>query len=342
MVPRTARNRKANPSDRQDGGGAEHPQYLLADIGGTNTRIALAGKEGAPQILCRIPNDQIEDIRVELSKAARVRGRRGLQFGVIAAAGPVGGGRVRLTNRDWTLSRRELEQALALEQLIIVNDFVAMAHAVTALAPHDLVRLGGGEPAEGNVLVCGPGTGFGTAALMRDAERTFTHATEAGHMRLGATTDEEARVFRDIAGNGGTLSVEQVLSGGGLIALHRCLSGQQARSSQVIAAAIGGNREALKTIDFFMRVFGRVVGDLCLAFNATAAYLVGGVGRALAPLYPASPFRGTFEDHPPYRPRLRATPVFVVTHEAPGLVGAMQIARREFAGSPPTSRRSVL
>lgn len=319
------------------------PQYLLADIGGTNARVALGGAVGAPKAVSCIANDAVDDIRVELSKAVRTAGEQKPQYGVIAAAGPIDGDHVRLTNREWTLSRPELENALALKRLIIVNDFIAMAHAVTALAPDELVQVGGeAATPNGDLLVCGPGTGFGTAALMRDGDRVFTIATEAGHMRLGATTDEEARVFRCMAASGNTLSVEEMLSGKGLVALHHRLSGQDARSGQVVAAAIGGNREALEAVNFFMRVFGRVVGDLCLAFNATAAYLGGGVGRALAPLYTASPFRGAFEDHPPYQSRLRATPVFVVTHEAPGLVGALQIARREFsAGTPPPPRSAL-
>jgi glucokinase len=317
--------------------------YLLADIGGTNTRIALGGVKGAPSHASKIANDEVDDIRVELSKALRAAGEEKPQYGVIAAAGPIDCDHVRLTNRDWRISRAELERVLDLDRIVIVNDFVAMAHAVDALAPDDLLQVGGSTVTpDGNLLVCGPGTGFGAAARVRDAERTSAIASEAGHMRLGATTDDEARIFRNMAANDGTLSVEGMLSGRGLVALHRCLHGEDASSGQVIADAVRGDRNALETVTCFLRVFGRVVGDLCLVFNANAAYLAGGISRALAPLYAASPFREALEDHPPYRVRLRSIPVFVVTHEAPGLVGALQIARSKFPESLPPAPRSAL
>jgi glucokinase len=315
----------------------------LADIGGTNTRIALGGAEGPPHNVLAIANDEVSDVGALLADAVRNAGSQKPRFGVIAAAGPVDGDNVRLTNRNWSLSAPDLEKSLGLERLLIVNDFAAMAYAVSALAPEEFAAIGGDPaPHEGNVLVCGPGTGFGVSILVRASRRPFAISTEAGHMRLGATSDDEARVFAKIAESGGLPAVEDVLSGRGLAVLHRALTGKAAATGRVILAAQDGDADSVKTITFFMRVFGRVVGDLVLAFDARGgAYIGGGVGRALKPFYAGSPFRQTFDDHPPYQERMHAIPVSVIDHEAPGLLGALEIARREFAGTPPLSRSKL-
>jgi glucokinase len=288
-----------------------------------------------------IANDDVRDIRSLLVETMQSAGSERPQFGVIAAAGPIDAGNVRLTNRNWTLSQAELETSLGLKRLLIVNDFVAMAHAVPALAPDELVAIGDNRrPPDGNLLVCGPGTGFGVAVLIQTPRGPFAIATEAGHMRLGATTDEEIRVFAKIE-SGKSLAVEDVLSGRGLMALHRALGGAHATTDQLIAVH-NGDGDSAKTLDFFMRVFGRVAGDLALAFDARGgAFLGGGLGRALAPFYARTSFREAFDDHPPYQERMRAIPVFVIGHEAPGLVGALQIARSEFAGTPPLPRSNL-
>lgn len=320
---------------------AQHSPYLLADIGGTHTRIALGGAEGEPVNVRKFVNDEVDDIRLILSDVTRSAGGAAPRYGVIAAAGPVEDDHVRLTNRDWVLSRSELERALGLERLIFVNDFVAMAHALPALALADLVPIGdAASRPDGNLLTCGPGTGFGVAALLQSPGGAFAIATEAGHMRLGATTEEEARVFRSI-GEGGSIEVEQILSGRGLAAVHHALTGKEITPREVLSGAGTANPDALRTVAFFARIFGRVVGDLCLAFNAAGAYLGGGIGKALIPFYSGSPFREAFDDHPPYRARMRATPVFAITHDLPGVVGALEIARQEFPADATAFRQAV-
>jgi glucokinase len=322
---------------------ADDRPYLLADIGGTNTRIALGDAEGSPRNVFSIANDEVSDIRSLLAAAIQSAGGQKPRFGVIAAAGPVDGGKVRLTNRNWTLSISDLERSLGLDRLLIVNDFAAMAYAVPAFAADQLVAVGGGRARPGsNVLVCGPGTGFGVSLLVSTGEGPFAIPTEAGHMRLNGTSTEEARLFAKFAKPGGSLAIEDLLSGSGLAALHRALGGGEATTDGVIRNAQNGDGAAVKTVGWFMGVFGRVVGDLALGLDARGGvYLGGGVGRALKPFYAHSPFRQAFDDQPPFQDRMRAIPVFVIDHLAPGLVGALEIARRSFAGPPPLPRSEL-
>lgn len=308
---------------------AEGAQYLVADVGGTNTRIAFGGADGALHDLRTFKNDDVEDLAALVGEVLADAGKQRPRFAALAVAAPVDGDdEIRLTNRPWKFSRSALREALDLDELVVVNDFLAVAHALPALATDDLWPLEmKTAPAKGNLLACGPGTGFGAAALVCSGRESTAISSEAGHMRLGAATAEEARVIGRLARDRGAVAVEDVLSGRGLVAVHRILSGREATTDAIIAAAKKGESEARATADFFMTVFGRVAGDLALALDCrSGVFIAGGLGQALVELYAGSPFNDAFREHPPYQERLAAIPVFVVMHPFPGLIGAQQIA----------------
>lgn len=299
----------------------------MADVGGTNLRVAVA-ERGALQALQTFASEEVSDPGRILADYARATG--GLRHAVIALAGPIDGERFSLTNRDWSSSSGELRKQLAMERVVVVNDFAAMAHSVTGLTKDDLVPVRGGTPApDGNVLVCGPGTGFGVSVLVKQSEVAI--ATEAGHMRLGAVSDEEFRIFAGLQQEGAPLAIEQVLSGRGLVALDRSLNGTQRRPGDILAAVAAREAGAGRTLRIFMQIFGRVVGDLALAFDARGGVFIGGgLGLALRPYYAAPEFHAAYEEHQPYTDRLRKIPISLVSHPYPGLLGAAQIARRMF------------
>jgi glucokinase len=302
---------------------------LVADVGGTNTRIALG--DGARRLhrLRALKNTDIEDFRATLAETLADAGE--VQTAVFAVAGPVDSDEVKLTNYPRQLSRAELQTSLGLKRVVFVNDFVAAVHAVPALAASDVIPLQAGhDAASGNVLVCGPGTGFGAAALVRAGERSVSVASEAGHMVLGGADETENQLFARIFADGRARSVEAVISGGGLRTLYRAIAGKERRSEEIIAAARVHDNEAVAAVAAFMRVFGRLSGDLALAYNALGGiYIAGGLGRALAPLYLDSPFLDAFNDHPPYGERMRRIPVRLIVHEHPNLIGALQIGLAE-------------
>jgi glucokinase len=306
---------------------AESAQYFVADVGGTNTRIAVGGADGLLHGET-FKNDDVEDLVGLLSEALARLGEKRPRLAVLAVAGPTEKEEIRLTNRPWRFSRTALKQTLDLDELVVVNDFFAVAHALPALAKDELMPLGMKTASEkGNLLACGPGTGFGVSALVLSGSEPTAVSSEAGHMRLGAATADEARVVGRLARDRGAVAVEDVLSGKGLVAAHAILTGRDLTTGVIIDAAKRGSAEARATVNFFLAVFGRVAGDLALAFDARGGvYIGGGLGQALAELYAGSPFDDAFRDHPPYQDRLAAIPVHVILHPFPGLIGAQQIA----------------
>lgn len=310
--------------------------YLVADIGGSTTRVAAATGTGAISGIEVATVDQGADDPVEL--LLKVRRQLGdCEYGAIAVAGRVDADEIRLTNRDWHFSIPELERRLELRKLVVVNDFVAMAHSINALGANDMTTIRDGKADPGAPrLVCGPGTGFGLAVVYG---RRHVIPTEAGHLRLGGIDRSEADLLAQISGGRPeSVIVEDVISGKGLCAIHRVRSGEDLCTRDILEQGANGDGASLESIETFLRVFGRIVADLSLLFDARGGIFIGGgLGTSLLRFYATAKFMHWFEDHPSYRHVLRQIPVKVVTHAVPGLVGAMQVAKELFGRNQPVS-----
>jgi glucokinase len=304
---------------------------LLADIGATTTRIAVARDGVKLEDVRTLPSAGIKDLPALLGEALAGAEARPT-VAVLAVAGPVEGEDVALTNLPLAFNCAALKSRLKLARLHVANDFACLAHAMAALTDPDVQAIGGGHAVpKANAVVCGPGSGFGTALVLRDGKEARVVPSEAGHMRFGAANADEARVIARLVRDHGSVAIDDVVSGPGLARLHHILSGEEATPEAVIAGATAREEKARATVDVFLRLYGRIAGDLALAFDARGGvFLGGGVSRALAHLMPGSPFRAAFEDHPPYQKRLAGIPTSVVIHPTPGLVGAAVIARTVF------------
>ena len=140
-------------------------------------------------------------------------------FGV---AGPVRGGRSKISNLPWTIDSRELAQQLRLESVGLINDLEAYAYGVDALESKDLVTLReGSENAEGNRAVISARTGLGVAGLYWDGFRHHPFACEGGHMDFAPRNDLEIELFRYVScRKHGHVSSERILSGPGIKTIY--------------------------------------------------------------------------------------------------------------------------
>ncbi|MBJ7517311.1 MAG: glucokinase, partial [Stenotrophomonas sp.] len=148
---------------------------LVADIGGTNARFALADTADNSPLL----EDSIREFPVVDFPSLGDAARHYLQEvgaeasrGVFAVAGRVDGDEARITNHPWVISRSRTAAMLGFSELHLINDFAAQAMAISLLQPKDVVQIGGaswsprrsGAPA--NYGVIGPGTGLGVGGLV--------------------------------------------------------------------------------------------------------------------------------------------------------------------------------
>jgi glucokinase len=303
---------------------------LLADIGGSKSRFALAGPAGRPERILVIENDTVTDLAAAVG---RYLGATGAQpdAAVFAVAGPIDGEEVALTNRAWRFRRREFAERFGWSQLDVVNDFEAIAWALAHLGAADTRVLGRpATPRHGVKLVLGPGTGLGVAALLPADGRWHVVASEGGHASFGAHAADEVELFDRLREDRGAVSAESVLSGPGLVRLARALDPQLGghASETILARALAGEPAAQAVAGTFVRLLGRFAGGLALTFKAVGGvYITGGVAGGLGPLLDDPQFRAAFEAHPPYQSLLATIPTLLVTCEQPGLVGCAALAQ---------------
>jgi len=316
---------------------------LLADIGGTNARFALAQPDrAAPQLL----PDSVQIFAVadfpSLADAARhYLDRTGAtpSHGVFAVAGRVDGDEARITNHPWVISAERTRIALGLQRIDLVNDFAAQAMAVSLLQPADVVPIGGvawrgwNEPGDRTYAIIGAGTGLGVGALLRRDGRYYPLQTEGGHVSFAPGTPEEIEVLQRLSGEFGRVSNERLLSGSGLVNLHRALSqiaGEDPgplQPADITAMAREGDARCLRAIDVFCAVFGAAAGDLVLTLGAwDGVFLPGGLVPKLMPWLAHSGFRQRFEHKGRFSPTMARVPTLAVTHPQPGLLGAAALA----------------
>jgi len=312
---------------------AEHltGQRLLADVGGTHTRLALQDDGELFRNIETLENAKFsglgEVLRFYLARHAAVANP---DCAALAVATPVTGDAVVLTNLDWQISAAELCADLGLRKVQLVNDFAALARAVPVLAENEWLQIGKGRRVvDAAIGVIGPGTGLGVAAAVPKGGQWLILAGEGGHTSLAATTDEEAEVIKRLRLRFGHVSAERALSGPGLINLYQALGGSEASPlprSVSDAALTGEDPVAVRALALFFALLGSAAGNLALTLGARGGiYLGGGIlPRLLEPLR-KSAFRERFEAKGRFRSYLQAIPTFVIVHPHPALLGLAEL-----------------
>lgn len=291
-------------------------RYLLADIGGTHTRIALADPGQAPGQVRRYRNSAlrgpVSGLQHFIDHVAPVPRPRVL---AVAVAGPVHGGRVRLTNRGWLLEEQALARALGLDAVHLVNDFHALARALPLLSQSAVRPLAAGAPdPRAPRAVLGPGTGLGVAGVMPCAGSWGVIAGEGGHVTLAPGDAAESELIDRLRGQLGHVSAEAVLSGAGLCRLHAALHGERPDAPEAISEAYqAGDPRAAETLARFFSLLGGFAGNLALTLGARGGvYLAGGMLPALwAPLR-GSAFLERLRAKGRFRDYLQAIPVLLI------------------------------
>ena len=186
------------------------------------------------------------------------------------------------------------------------------------------------------MLVLGPGTGLGAAALLPFGERFAIQPTEAAHMDFGPTDEREAALWSKVERVGGRITAETLLSGPGLLRLYRARALTTGRAAicstpeAVTAAGIAGTDEiAVDALRLFARLLGRFAGDLALVFDTTGGVFVsGGIAPRMVEMLRAGHFRAGLEDKAPYADLMRRIPAWVIMQPVPAFEGLTAILSR--------------
>jgi glucokinase len=319
--------------------------YILAgDIGGTKTLLGLfvpAPRRPQAVEVRKYETRADTSIDVLVRQFLHECGRpEPVSYAALGVAGRVEHGRAQLTNHPWHVDSASLEQALRAPTLLL-NDVEALAYALDALSPEELVALRD-VPAvpDGPRAVVAAGTGLGEALLVRAAGGLMACASEGGHADFAPRTPAEDTLVARLRQQHGRATVEHVLSGPGLVTLHHlthqdqpCTVAADATEADLPAVTEAGLEGrcngCVATLDMFVAALGSEAGNVALRTLATGGVFIGGgIPPRLLSLLHTPAFVDAFLDKPPMRSVLDRIPVHVIATPEAGLLGAAVAANR--------------
>ncbi len=311
--------------------------FLAADVGGTWARVALVRerREVAQPVqvlqyqkyLCAEHANLAAILREFLKSHSIGRVRRC----AVACAGFLLGDEVINTSLPWNLSVSASRAELGFDELALVNDFTAVAHAVGQVEPEEITLLAGvSERDRGPVLVVGPGTGLGASVRIPADGRTIVLATEAGQSAFAPNTERELEILRVLSKQMTHVPVEAVVSGPGLVNVYRAMCELEqgtprfAEPSAITDAALAASdATALEALRIFCGAIGSLVGNLILLYGASGGvYLAGGILPNIREFLRESTFVERLLDKGPMRAMLEQVPVRLIEHGQLGVIGA--------------------
>ena len=314
---------------------------LAGDVGGTKTLLGLfdfAPRRPVPVDIQRFPTAEFDGLPAIVSAFLASQTREPhLDTVCIGVAGPVVRQVARLTNVPWDASADELARTCRTTRVRLLNDLEAMAHAIPVLDPGELHTLQRGQDhADGNAALIAAGTGLGESVLHHVDGKLRPFATEGGHADFAARNSREIALLQMLLGSSARADIEQVVSGPGIVTLHRFTHGGERcdvvgstighddAPATISQAAIDGRCErCVEALDLFASAYGAAAGNLALRTMSTAGlYLGGGIAPKILPVLEKGGFLAAFNDKAPMEVLLQAMPVQVILNPQAALLGA--------------------
>lgn len=308
-------------------------QYaLVTDIGGTNARFALYDlTTNKLSAITKVLISKDDDLLV-LIKNYLANQSISVDMACIAIACPIDDtDMVNMTNNNLSFSRSALIKALNLKQLEVINDFTAVSTSIPQLTDKDLVKIGG-DDADLNypIAIYGAGTGLGVSHLIKVNQHWISLSGEGGHTELPMTNEKEDRLLAELRKKFGRVSSERFLSGNGIVNIYQALLNINNRPIEeitpdvIVKKALSNSCPlCLETLTYFCTFMGRFGGNLALTLNTQGGvYIAGGIVPRFIEFFKSSPFRHAFENKGRMSYLVKKIPVYVITHEDPGLLGA--------------------
>lgn len=323
--------------------------FLAGDLGGTKTLLALYATTGQGYSLVReqrFASSGYGDFSGIIAEFLHGSAEHP-QMAAFGVAGPVGGGKVRMTNLGWLIDQEVLREQFRFSEVLLLNDLVAVAESVSMLQPEDLLVVNGGTPVpHGSMAVLAPGTGLGEAYLCWNGTGYAACPSEGGHADFAPTSELEEGLLSFLRSECGHVSYELICSGKGIPNIYRYLT--QGAGMQVppdlqgaldaatditpvlMAQALAEEGEVARlAMEIFFSVLAAEAGNMALKFLATGGfYLGGGMLPRLLPAFDSKRFMERFTDKGRMAGILSAIPVKIITTDRAALNGAALAAFR--------------
>ena len=321
---------------------------LAGDVGGTKTVLALYSSEygvaGGPVRSSRYESGRYGSLEEVVGEFLRETGARP-RLACFGVAGPVKGGRARITNLPWEIDAGDLASRCGIPRVELINDLEALTVAVPHLGPDDLFTLKSGtvDP-RGNRAVIAPGTGLGIAFLVWTGDAYKVCASEGGHTAFSPRGELETELLTFLERRFGHVSFERVCSGSHLPDIYdffrekgtldepeplkRELSEANDRTPLIVRAALEQGTEICKaTLDLFVRALATVAGNMAVTMLTTGGiYLGGGIPPRILERLNQPAFLDAISDKGRFSELISEIPVHVIRDPNTALHGAARHA----------------
>ena len=315
---------------------------LVADIGGTHARFAIASPEKNSLNNSNLTLDYQHTYQVAefesltlalLDYLNKIPETLRPTNAILAVASAVTDDQIVFTNSQWSFSISALKQQVKLDELLVINDFAAVAWALPSLNDSDLETIGTPHffdaKKPGVYVALGPGTGLGVAALKIENQQAIVLETEGGHISFAPRTDDEVKILQFLFNEYERVSYERLLSGSGLLNLYRARSDLMKLPATLLtpeavsAAARENDPAANAAVEDFCSILGAFAGDTTLMFGAwQGVYLSGGLLPYLMDENGKKIFRQAFENKGRFSSLLVKTPTWIIKRTDIGKLGA--------------------
>ena len=323
------------------------PLILAGDIGGTKTNLAVFA-DGNPRMpLCEasFASSAYADLETMVDEFLTSCGLT-VQRAAFGVAGPIIEGWAKVTKLSWLIKPEAIKKAFALSEVLVVNDLVATAHGIAALADADLICLNPGRAVKhGPLAVIAPGTGLGEALMFWDGSRYRTQPTEGGHALFSPATRQQLALAEFLFERSGAVSFDLMASGRGLpliyeflkqtgsyvepASLAQALTMASDPASVISKAALDAEKAeplCLAALQLFVEIIAVEAANLALKSLSTGGLFIGGgIPPRILPIFRGG-FVPTFIGHGVMREVLNAMPIHLITNPKTALFGAARLA----------------
>ena len=326
---------------------------LAGDIGGTKTLLQLSEPTGSgfevlyeKRYVSADYDNFLSMVRAFIEESA-LHVNSQVASACFGVAGPVSGRTAKTTNLPWTLNADELEAALGIPRIRLINDFQSVGYGIGVLKPEDMVILQeGAEVRQGTRVIIGAGTGLGQGFLVWQGDHYEVVASEGGHADFSPMDDLQIELLRYLRKRYRWATWERAVSGRGLVNVFEFLvETQKGQMSSVLQQALQNEDHAAvisrfgmadkdplaaQALDLFTRLYGAAAGNLALTGLATGGvYVAGGVAPKIIEKLTDGAFMDSFlNKEQRMQPLLKSMPVRVVVNARVGLLGSAVAAAR--------------
>ena len=320
--------------------------YLVGDIGGTKTNIAileLSGKKFKTVFEKSFLSKEHDSLRTIVKKVfdEEVRNKYEISHACFGVAGPVKNGKCDATNLPWLVNSKKIAEVLNIDSssVFLLNDLEAAAYGIECLEENDICYLNKGVPQKGGTrCLISAGTGLGESIIVWDGKKYKPIPSEGGHSDFAPRNKIEIDLLNYLIDKYGRISYERILSGPGLWNVYNffketaykntslwLLDRLKEEDPSAVISDVGMSKKdecSEKALELFVSVYGAEAGNLALKSLSTGGvYIGGGIAPKILEKLKEGGFIQTFTNKGRLSVLVSQMPVMVVLNDKIPLLG---------------------